>query len=793
MRLHLLPLLAIAFAAGIALSGRWMLPPVPPAVAAVSAVLVVCAALRWAPRLTLLSLLALGLSGGAFWEALDRALHPNLLQPWVGKRVEVIGQVLEEPVERGFGRVCRVRVTHLRRLETETRVDARLLLRTSEKIRLAPGQQFRAAGILRPIRSSGNFGGFNYARYMAREHIHATLTARDAFVEILDPADPRWDRRLALGLRDRLAAVHLASLPPDEAALMNGIVFGSRATPVPDEIERDFRNAGVVHVLVASGAQIAVLIGIFLRLLGWAAAPRWASLLITLAGAWLYTLMAGGAPAMVRASITAGAFAVAQLLGRQSDPLSLLALAALVILGLSPGDLFDLGFQLSFAAVGGMILLGPRLRALLPARPGWLWAGIAYSLAAQLATAPLVAHAFCQIAPVGVLTNLIAIPAAGVLLGSGLAVSAIGLLWPAAAFFLDSANLALLWVLRQVIHACARVPGGHLWILPPGGITVVLLYAALLALAWLRREHLAFLGRSRLACASGIALVALLAGSRVLPSPPLLRVTFLDVGQGDSILVQTPTGRTLLVDGGGASGGRFDFGERVLLPALLHRGARAIDCVVATHPQSDHIGGLAAVCRELSVGMLIEPDVPSESAEMERLRSEVRRRSIRHLRAQAGVSWMLDPQTRVTLLHPPDPRLPGREDVNDHSVVVRVEYGRASFLLAGDISQDVEAHLLRSGAPLEASVLKVAHHGSRTSSSEAFLDAVRPQIAVVSAGEGNLFGHPATEVIRRLAARAALTCRTDQDGAVEVCTDGEVLNVRLGRHPGAPPWRLLAH
>lgn len=234
MRLHLLPLLAIAFAAGIALSGRWMLPPVPPAVAAVSAVLVVCAALRWAPRLTLLSLLALGLSGGAFWEALDRALHPNLLQPWVGKRVEVIGQVLEEPVERGFGRVCRVRVVQLRRVETETRVDARLLLRTSEKIRLAPGQQIYAAGILRPIRSSGNFGGFNYARYMAREHVHATLTARDAFVEVLSPTDSRQDRRLALGLRDRLAAVHLASLPPDEAALMNGIVFGSRATPVPD-------------------------------------------------------------------------------------------------------------------------------------------------------------------------------------------------------------------------------------------------------------------------------------------------------------------------------------------------------------------------------------------------------------------------------------------------------------------------------------------------------------------------------------------------------------------------------
>lgn len=790
MRLQLLPLLAAAFAAGIAASGRWLLPPEPPAWAAATAVFVVCAALRRAPRLVSPSLLALALAGGAFWEAQDRAAHPNVLQPWIGKRVEVVGRVLDEPVERGFGRVCRMRVVEVRRLDATIRVDARLLLRTSEKVRLAAGMRVQAAGILRPMRGSGNFGAFDYARYAAREHIYATLSPRDAFVRVVDPSDPRPDRKLALGLRDRLAAVHQASLPPDDAALLNGIVFGSRATPVPDAIERDFRNAGAVHILVASGAQIAILVGIFLHLLGWATAPRWASLLITLAGAWLYALMAGGAPSIVRAGVTSGALAAAQLLGRQADPLSLLAFAALVILGLSPGALFDIGFQLSFAAVAGLIVLGPRLRQILPSKPRWLWDVVAMSLAAQLATAPLSAHTFCQVAPVGVLANLIAVPAAGVLLAGGLAVSVVGLLSPAWAFFLSGANLCLLWALRLVIHGCASVPGGHVWIAPPGAVTVALLYAGLALLPRLRRDHFTLFAASRPVHASCVAALTLLVGWRALPRPPLLRVTFLDVGQGDSTLVQTPSGATLLVDGGGVPGGRFDFGERVLLPALLHRGVRRLDCVIATHPQSDHVGGLAAVCRELPIGMLIDPDLPSESADMERLLEQVRRRGIRHLRAQAGVSWMLDPGTRVTLLHPPEPRLGGTDDANDNSIVLRVEYGRAGFLLAGDIDREVEAHLLHSGAPLEATVLKVPHHGSRTSSGEGFLDAVRPRVAVVSAGEGNLFGHPAPEVTRRLAARTALLCRTDEDGAVEVVTDGETLSVRTGRHPAAVPWRV---
>lgn len=792
MHLQLLPLLAIAFSAGIAASGRWMLPSAPPAWAAAAGILVVFAALRRAPRLVLPSLLALALAGGAFWEAQDRAAHPNVLPPWVGKRVEVVGRVLDEPVERGFGRVCRMHVVEVRRLDAATRVDARLLLRTSEEVRLAPGMRVHAAGILRPMRSSGNFGAFDYARYVAREHLYTTLTAHDAFVHVLDPSDPRWDRKLALGLRERLAAVHQASLPPDDAALLNGIVFGSRATPVPDDIERDFRRAGAVHILVASGAQVAILVGIFLRLLGWAAAPRWASLLITLAGAWLYALMAGGAPSIARAGVTSGALTAAQLLGRQADPLSLLALAALVILGLSPGALFDIGFQLSFAAVAGLIVLAPWLRQVFPSRPRWLWDVIAMSVAAQLATMPLTAHTFCQVAPVGVLANLVAVPAAGVLLAGGLGASVVGLLSPEWAFFLDSANLALLWLLRLAIHGCAEVPWGHFWVPPPGPVTVALLYAGLALLPHLRREHLRLFPASRPAYASCIAALALLVGWRALPRPPLLRVTFLDVGQGDSTLVQTPSGATLLVDGGGVPGGRFDFGERVLLPALLHRGVRGLDCVVATHPQSDHVGGLAAVCRELPVGMVVEPDLPSESADMGRLLEQVRRRGIRHLRAQAGVSWLLDPATRVTLLHPPEPRLGGTEDTNDNSIVLRVEYGRTAFLLAGDIDRDVEAHLLRSGAALDASVLKVPHHGSRTSSGERFLEAVRPRVTVVSVGDGNLFGHPAPEVVRRLSARSALLCRTDEDGAIEVVTDGETLSVRTGRRPAMEPWRVPA-
>lgn len=781
-----LPSLTLAFAAGIAWANTWQLHPAPLAGAASVAALVAVLAWRAARRLLLVTSCVLALAIGAAWEAYERTQHARLLSPWLGRRVEVCGRVLDEPRSTASGRwMHRIQTEWVRWRDGEHPVCARLLLTTSAEVRFAAGERVRAAGILHPVGGLANFGVPDPARHYQRQHYYAILQPETPFVTSVGPAPLRLDRRLLFGLRDRMMAIHHRWLPPEHAALLNSLVFGSRAAPVGEQTERHFRRAGIQHVLVASGTQMTVVVGALMALIRARVLPAWSRVPLALLGVWGYGLMAGGGAPIVRAGVMAVMLVLAYALGREPHLLSALATAALVILGLDPEQLFDIGFQLSCAAVWGLLMLEPRVGRVLP---GWIPAPVrrlcSASIAAQLGTAPLVAHHFCYAAPAGILGNLLAVPLAATLLAAGLATSFAGLASPWIARMCAPINLALLNWLLWGARACAAIPGGHLWVVPPGWTAVGICYLVLVALARLNREHLAPLERSRSLTVVTAAVIAALAGWRVSPRPPRLRVTFLDVGQGDSILVQTPSGRALLVDGGGVPGSRLDFGERVLLPALLHRGVRRLDGVVLTHAQADHCGGLPAVCRELRVGYLIDPALPPECPEAQELIDVAARRRIPRYRAEAGASWLLDRHTRLTILHPPEPRLTAtQDDGNNNAVVLRVDYGRTSMLLPGDIEAEAEAHLVQAGMPVGVDVLKVAHHGSRTSTGEAFLERAAPRVAIVSAGRNNLFGHPSREVIRTLASRGVLLWRTDVDGAVEVVSDGQNLMVRGARAP----------
>lgn len=785
MRLQLLPILAAAFAVGIAVSGGALLPAGPLLAAVILGAAAVAAALHAAPRWTLVMLAGWAFSLGAFSEAHDRRAHPNVWTPWLGKRVQIEGLVLEEPRRSASGEwIYRVEVDTLRWQGTGQPLHARLLLPAGASIRLRPGERVRAAGFLRPIRGRVNFGTFDYRRYAARQHLYASLAAQDRFIERVGTARLRLDRHLALALRARMVETHYRHLPEEYAALLNSLVFGARATPVSEAVERDFRNAGAVHVLVASGTQVTFCVGTLWLMLRYLFLPRWAIVLATLGCAWGYGLMAGGGPSIARAGIMAVVLATAGALGRQSEPRTLLATAALGILWLEPGALFDAGFHLSFAAVWGLITLLPWLQTRLPARPRPLWTLVAASLAAQLATAPVTAYHFCQVTPIGLVSNLIAVPAALFLLWGGIVASLVALLFPALGGPADTINLGLLFFLRGAMHACARVPGGHPWVVPPSAAGVALCFALLAALPQLRRAHL-----TRPRCRVGAVVLLLVAAWGWLPRRSPLRVTFLDVGQGDSILVQSPAGRCLLVDGGGIPDATSDFGETVLLPALLHRGVRRLDYVVVTHAHADHAGGLAAVCRDLRVGALIETGTTAPTPELRRLREHADRRGVPRLLARADATWQLDKWTRITLLHPRGVPTGGERDENRNSVVLRIDDGQTSFLLTGDIDQTVEEALVTANAPLGATVLKVAHHGSAGASSERFLERVAPRVAVVSVGRENVYGLPAPAALRRLQAGSARLFRTDEEGAVEVCAAGRALTVRGARRPRAR-WRM---
>ncbi|MBI2158263.1 MAG: DNA internalization-related competence protein ComEC/Rec2, partial [Candidatus Rokubacteria bacterium] len=527
-------------------------------------------------------------------------------------------------------------------------------------------------------------------------------------------------------------------------ALLAGLLLGDR-TGLPRDLDDGFRRAGVYHVLAVSGFNVALIAAAVWTLASLARAGRRTAAVTAIAVVIGFALVVGPEPSVLRAVVMAVLVLAALLLEREAAVVNSLALAALAILAARPGDLLDPGFQLSFAATAGIVLA--------PLPRGFLPAALAVSVAAQLAVLPIALAHFNQLSTIGVLANLGVVPLAGAATVLGLAAVALGWASEAAAAVAFDAAWPVLLGLRGLVALAARVPGAVVHLpAPPWAASAAYAAALGLALAW---HHLrgAKPRGARAAGAGALALLLAALGAAAWPlvRPPdgVLRVTVLDVGQGDAVVVETPDGRTLLIDAGSGGPGRLDAGERVVAPFLWNRGILQLAATAVTHLDADHAGGMPAVHRLLGVP--------------------------RRLTAE---SLAPEPYTAggavLSLVRPRAGPQAGR---NDESLVLRLEYGLASFLLASDVEAAREAELLAAGGPLAATVLKVAHHGARTSSTAGFLRAVGPTVAVISVGARNVYGHPDPGVLARLDAAGARVLRTDRDGAVVFETDGRTLAV----------------
>jgi competence protein ComEC len=606
---------------------------------------------------------------------------------------------------------------------------------------LTEGQRVRAD--VRMHRAGGfrNPGGFDYAEHLAREGILVVGTTRAERLTVVDDPGPPWHVRVRRGAREAIER----ALPPASAALLAGLLLGER-TALPSEIDTAFRRAGVYHLLAVSGFNVALIAGATFALLTLirtgrrVAAP---AAMVVVAG---FAAVVGPEPSVLRAVIMATLVLGGLLLDREASVLNSLALAALVILVLRPGDLHDPGFQLSFAATTGIVVA--------PLPRGLVTGAIGVSLAAELAVLPITLAHFNQLSLIGPLANLGAVPLAGIATIVGLAGVATASGMAAAGDVLVNATWPVLIALRALV-AIAASPSWALAHLPAPAWPAVACYVAalLLALGWwrLRVDNPR---RARRAGVTALALLAVAIGIGVWPlmrpADGRLRVIVLDVGQGDAIVVETPDGHAFLVDAGSGGPMRLDVGERVVAPVLWNRGVLRLAAVLTTHDDQDHAGGLAAIRRLFTV---------REAWSADELRAAPRVVGGVRLTALAG---------------PPDAQ---RRSRNDNALVLRLDYGLASFLLASDITAATEAGLVSAAAPLAATVLKVAHHGSRGSSTPEFLRAVGPLAAVISVGARNPYGHPSPETLGRLAGIGATIYRTDQDGAVVLETDGRALSI----------------
>jgi competence protein ComEC len=546
------------------------------------------------------------------------------------------------------------------------------------------------------------------------------------------------------------------------------MVLGDRTGLDPDS-EEAFRASGTYHVLAISGAQVALLAALLAWPLRRAGAPALVTGLVVSASLLLYAQLVGAEVPVVRATCMALAVLLGLTLDLPSDLANLVGLAAAALLVDHPAVVGDVGFQLSFGATLGILLLTPPLLEHLPRLPLRLDVALAASLAAQATLAPLVAHHFARLAPAALLLNLAAVPLSGAILLAGLttlALAAIGA--PLVGLAADAAWLSA--------HALLRTgdlvrfwPWLDFKVAPPSAWAWLLHGAGFWAVSAARRRP-----GAALMAASVVAIVLGPWGGR---ADGRLHAFVLDVGQGDAIVVRSPNGRAMVIDAGNGGRGRSDAGARVVAPYLWSLGVRRLDRLVLSHAHPDHVGGAGFVAGAFAVGEVWEGPAPLQDASYSELARVLQAAGVARRTVTAGLRETWD-GVELEVLGPPRPsRAPWRTR-NDDSLVLLLRLGRVSLLFPGDIEAAGEARL----APRRVDVLKVAHHGSRTSTTAGFLAACAPRLALVSAGRRNVFGHPHPDVLERCRRQGSLVLRTDRDGALEVATDGTRLWLSSYRH-----------
>jgi competence protein ComEC len=579
---------------------------------------------------------------------------------------------------------------------------------------------------------------------------------------------------------------------PLAGAIVTAILIGDR-TGLPDEIRTRLQAAGTYHVIAISGGNIALVAGLSLACLFVLRVPQRTAAAIAILVLLFHAGIVTAGPSVWRATITGVVYLAARVLDHRTPPWQAMAVAGVLIVLAHPLDATDPGFVLTFGATAALLDGGRRMSNALTVHVGagtggagrrlWrrlcLWAAmsIAASAAIELALLPVSAVLFSRVSLAGVLLNLIAVPLMAIVQIAGTIVVCLSPAPSLANVVGRIAALAADWLVEsaRVVDVfpvlAPRVPA-------PAGVLILTYYGGLVVSIVSRRFR-----------PVGITAILVAAGCIVTGRPASdawtvgdhagqLRLTMIDVGQGESMLLEAPEAPPLLIDAGGAPFGASgdEIGARVVTPALWARGVRRLGALLITHGDPDHMGGAASIIRDLSppqlwMGILVPRHEPTLDL-------------LRHAHDGHVVTEQLHSGTerqwggvRLRVLNPPAPDWERPRVRNDDSVVFELLFGDVSILLTGDIGADVERALVPQLTPARVRILKVAHHGSRTSSSSALLEAWRPQVAIISCGRGNRFGHPTTEVLERLHDVGARVYRTDLDGEVTMETDGRQVRV----------------
>jgi len=790
--------LSLCWIAGICL-GAWVGSPWV-AVSAIALVALLAFPLRRSHAL-LLCLCLIALLGGILRiQSTLPAADKDTLQSYNDKGIVTIkGLVAADPETSGTPLTLRLEAREIGSGDIWEKTSEVVLVYVPQSSSYKYGDLLQVAG---KLKTPPQLGDFDWREYLARNGIHSLMNYPEQ-IALLSKGQGFKPLEWVYGLRNRMSQALDSALPQPQSSLAQAILLGKRSS-IPDDLNVSFFRTGTTHIIAISGLNLSIVAGIVLSFTVWLFGRRRPTYFwLALVAVWGYAVLTGLQAPVLRAAIMGSLWLFADYIGRPRSALPALLLAAAVMIGIRPSILGDVSFQLSFASMAGLILLTPRFQALGrkafrisdEARTAGTFVidSLSVTLGAILATLPIIVFYFHQISLVSLPANLFILPAVPGIMVTSAIVAVIGLFAAPLAWVLGWVAWLFLRYMVWVVGFFSGLPFASKEV-EIGAYFVWGYYAVLGAALWIANNWARFsaiLGKVK----AGVAVVPQL--TRRIPAKFIifllaivaalvwvaaanahdnrLHIFFLDVGQGDAILIETPSGQHILIDGGPADGGLAAcLGERFSF------WGRSIDLVISTHPHEDHMGGLVEVLKKYEVKQVLESTVEYDSPVYQEWQSLVEEKKIKSITAQSGQHIELGDGVRLDVLYAGEASLEGTTSALDsNSVVSRLVCGNVSILLTADIFEETERYLLNTKFDLGSTVLKVAHHGSDTSSSSEFLAEVKPQVAVISVGADNLFGHPSPEVVGRLS--SAHLYRTDLQGTIELITDGKRLWVKTER------------
>ena len=640
---------------------------------------------------------------------------------------------------------------------------------------IAIGNKLKINGKLIKAKGIRNPGEFDYGSYLDREGIGGTLNNSGVPGIIILSNERSFNDylfRVRKSLDEKISELHL----PEAAALLRGLLLADRSL-IDSNTKEYYINAGVVHVLAVSGLHVGFIVLIFLILFG--RLNLYFRSFITIIGLFFFMLLTGMPPSVVRASVMSMILVIALLTSRSTNLYNSLSFAALIILIFSPKELFNPGFQLSFAAVLSIAVIYPYIEKFVKAlrvnnilKNLMLIMGL--SLSAQIGTIPFTLYYFGKLSLISLFANLVVIPLIGVIVGIGIFTLSVGYLSTFVAGYFAAANDLLVFFLNKFVSVSGKYEYSYLPIKNFSIQDILIFYLFLISLAFFYKK---FIHRSAIIILMLLALVNIIVFSslddKIFFTKNKFYLMMIDVGQGDSFLLKFPNGQTALIDAGIATP-YFDNGERVVTPLLNYLNIDKIDYGFVSHIDVDHYAGFVSLIQANKIKKVIKPALDSLNDKDVRFEKFIKAKKIPLDYYDKKIIKVGN--CRIYVMNNDNHQY--KSTTNDKSGVLKIEYGKTTFLFTGDLGKETEHYYIEEyGRFLLASVLKISHHGSNTGTSDEFLTLVKPGICLISAGIGNRFGHPAQGIIDKISGIKSEILRTDLQGAALLQSNGEKINI----------------